>query len=454
MANPNQTSHGTVLYIYGDPSWGEAKLRAWSAQAAPAVQAAVLKILSALTPDLPESEQEVSVIAGPVLLNTDYAQAEFDIFSKVPLIDLDSDPDGSLYQARSNDYATALAGLPQSTQFRDTLLAELGTNGQPAWPNMAFSPGNYAADTSGNGAAAASGEIIAIILLAILAVIIAIFICWWLCQVWKEEKDCGRFCARLRGKLCPCCRGKQQSHLLKSPSSQSAISPMQDFGDEELGRGRDSENGVRGAQDYFDQPRSPSGLGKNFFDALGSGATEANTMVKIASDAVSRSNKVTSSTKSSRVKKHKFLGTVEDRAVRKENHKQANILRIAMGGESAHHANRSGLKSQGRIASGSVTGSTVATSTWDPSTSTWVVSGTLDNSSMVHSVDSSKRTSQTSHFGRSPSVLDLHNGIGVAASPERTRRPAVEESDSSPSNSDMEVVEVTDTSSSSDEAEL
>merc|ERR1719482_1063654 len=89
-------------------------------------------------------------------------------------------------------------------------------------------------------------------------------------------------------------------------------------------------------------------------------------MVKIASDAVSRSNKVTSSTKSSQVKKHKILGTVEDRAVRKENHKQANILRIAMGGESAHHANRSGRKSQGRIASGSMTGSTVATTTWIP----------------------------------------------------------------------------------------
>merc|ERR1719223_2267333 len=47
--SPNRTSHGSVLDIFGAPEWGSAAYQDWQKKAAPAVQAALVKVMANLT---------------------------------------------------------------------------------------------------------------------------------------------------------------------------------------------------------------------------------------------------------------------------------------------------------------------------------------------------------------------------------------------------------------------
>jgi len=187
---PNRTAQGGLLEIFGKPIWGTASLQSWATSAAPAIQAVLVKLLSPMAQSMPGSPLVVSVLPGPTSVTSSYMHAQFAVFAQVPALRhtmggrmLTHDPLGTIYQARAQSFEGLLSSLGSSREFAALLPVELSARGVPDLPGMSFSSGPHTS-TDVNATTTASGTLPAIVL--IVAAISAFLCC---CGV-KCRKKC------------------------------------------------------------------------------------------------------------------------------------------------------------------------------------------------------------------------------------------------------------------------
>jgi hypothetical protein len=201
----NRTALGGVLAIYASPGSDIVAIRDWAEKAAKALQAALVKILAKAVPSLPASSLAVETSVGSVSLTSSYAHIQLDMFAAVPpYSDPADDVDGSKYQARAQLFSQDISGLPTSPEFPAIFEAELSAIVLPVLPGMSYAPSSYAEPASYEGSAA-SGTVIAIILIVVL---IVAFSCYWAVQCKRRpslrrlpKRLCIRYCPYFREKL-------------------------------------------------------------------------------------------------------------------------------------------------------------------------------------------------------------------------------------------------------------
>lgn len=191
--DPNFTSTGGVLNVYANPGWALPQFQSWGTSASPAVQAALLRILRTQSPSM--SGTELVVHLGHVELTSSYVQIQYAIYVQVTRNLTLSDPNGTLYQDRVAAYSMAIASMNNASEFASFFSVELNARGLPELPGMSFAPASFAS-SGGYSGSAASGELVAIILLSIIA---AFAICY--CIV--RRKRIARRVGRLGHRICP-----------------------------------------------------------------------------------------------------------------------------------------------------------------------------------------------------------------------------------------------------------
>jgi len=398
---PNRTAQGGLLEIFGRPAWGSTSLQSWATSAAPAIHAVLVKLLSPMAQSTPGSPLVIFVSPGPTSLTSSYMQAQFDIFAQVPAVRhntggrrLTHDPLGTIYQARTQSFEGLLSSLGSSAEFAALLPAELSARGLPELPGMSFSSSSYTS-TSGNATTTASGELLAI---GLGGATIAALPC---CCVVKCRKKC------------------RKKRPAKIEIEKVADDTVQSFDD-------GADLCVCGSQLPLDTS-SCDNCGRTPEDIVKERFIESRALRELARSSSSFGSKEAKSRKS------KYLGN--DRRG-KTAQDDAEVLRLAMGGvlrnPNANGADgNAGTKKLHRSSTDVSNGST-------RTPSTEMSAGGVEEARMIAAFR---------QFGQPDDNVPFNKcAMGGSATPSAVVRPSSPESNSQ-SDSDLEVVDVNDSSS-------
>jgi len=477
LPSPNRTALGKVLNIYADPVWGIVRYEDWASRAVPAIKAAVVKTLGALTPWIPASRLAICVTNGPVVFDSMYSasnvQISMYIHAAVPQFpQIGDDPGGNKYALRVQTFEVMLANMHHEPEFQALVRQELTAEGLPLLPSMFFEPGSYAKAAVSAGSAA-SGGVVAAVLFPLLLMIVSCGLC---IQLRRKPELRDRVAQSRAGRacvcVCPCLRPvcicicprrqplspadiQNDEEIIRVESSKvesfsgedevlhcicgSRMSPedtacrhcgrkLADIAHELYVESRaDAE--LRGASGEFDQPRSPSGTEGKFsiLKLVGDGTKGLFDMSKVASELDSkRTQSPRPGGDGSPKRRHKYLGD-ENSTIRPALHKQANSLRMAMGGSAHTHT----------MSQSSTTTTTMTTK------ATMSDSATSSSQRMVESLRNYNSLG-TATPDQSPTKM------GTSLAPFGVGRPESRGTNSTSGSEEMEVIEVTDSSSDED----
>lgn len=446
---------GGTIDVFGCLGWMKtpAAIQTWAAQAETSMVAALKKeLVSILAPKVEADEIKISGRSLTVSASSSQVTVPFALIAQVPATNASDDPDGSIFQARVNQFSSKFKNLTTSDVFDALFRAELNSHGVVEMPSLSFYPGACTTSATGYGGAAASGGAIAAIL-GVFCLVGLVFYCF----VYRRKVR-----RRLSALISFTSSGQKQAETHYGPTiiSASDVEEMVMMDDEMIAKAGHVEEGqscscgnhilrdaqfcrkcgkaveardrareayvrsktnqtLTGALDEFDEPTqkpgSPTGLGGNFFGMLGAGA---NALADMAEDLAYTGRKSLKARRPSEVsdgnetanhpRNHKYYGESAHDA---QLDIDARNLRQAMGGR---HAGGNDIR------------------------------GTPDSTIL----DPSQASTAVPQDEATSSRLPVTPAGGQAGS-----RPLSPGGDSSTSEEEMEIVEVTDDSSDGEDLE-
>jgi hypothetical protein len=443
----------------------KSSILAWARQAETPLTVAFQKLLLSVTVpsivNVTEEGPRLLVLAldgyyGNISVTDSQAEIPFVFITKVPTLDNTSDPDGQLFQARVKAYANAVSSLNTSTEFESLLKAELDAGAVVDLPGRSYSSLTCSVTASGFGGSAASGAVIGVII-TILVVLAACAYCIGNRKKIQKRLQSTAENPTLRRMVTPMeilgTKGQTttliiQDDTVKPMDGQDALV---DDGQSDWWRIKDddgnendrkkyvkqkTQEALGGALNEFDQPQnpgSPTGSTSIWGSMIGGGMFAVQDMNDMLKKRARKARTLTGKTlvddDADHKRRHKYLGRSDTDPQLAQD---AKALRMAMGGEHHHRPNHHQKSGGGRSQALTEFSSYSQDEPGSPN-------GSPSSRRMVEAFRELGQPVQSpTGGGHTPQML--------VGKPDESNS-----SSSSESNSDMELVEVTD-DDSADEA--